>query len=142
MAFSILKLPNLTVKLITEALGITVAPVEPLPTFEQLALTAPSPTALDDLSIAIGVRPELLRRVARGQQPLPVELIPNIAAQLGLQAGEVAAAARQVTNAADHVFPGLVFGRRNLEPLPPDRLLGDPIYMLPITPTAPPVFGA
>lgn len=141
MAFTILKLPAATKEALAAVLGVVSAPVEPLPTFEQLALTAPNPAGLDDLAIAIGVRPELLRRVARGQQPLPVELSSSIAAQLGLQAGEVSAAARQVTRAADRVFPGLLFGERLLTPLPPDRLLGDPIYMLPIAPTVPPVFG-
>lgn len=141
MPFSILKLPTLTVQALSVSLGVAPAPVTPPPNLEQLALTAPNPMGLDDLAIAVGVREELLRRVTRNQQPLPAELLAPIAATLGLQAGEVAAAARQVTRAGDHVLPGLQFGARSLTPLPPDRLLGDPIYLLPIAPTAPVLFG-
>lgn len=142
MAFSILKLPASTVQALSASLGSVVAPVTPLPNLEQLALTAPNPMGLDDLALAVGVREELFRRVTRNQQPLPEQLLPAMAAALGLQPGEVAAAARQVTRAGDKLLPGLELGARVLTPLPPDRLLGDPIYLVPIVPTAPVFFGS
>lgn len=133
-----LKIPSVTLAELIEAAKPDFVP---LPTLEELALTAPNPLPLDDLAVAVGVQPELLRRVSAGRQPLPAQLLPLVAARLGLQEGEVAGAARSLTRAGDKLLPGLQLGERALTPLPPDRLLGDPIYLLPVTPTVPPAFG-
>lgn len=135
---TILKVPSFALSQLLEAAKPDFAPP---PTLEQLALSAPNPLPLDDLALAVGVRPELLHRVSQGRQALPAQLVGPIAAALGVQPGEVAAAARSVSEAASKILPGMTFGPGAMNPLPPDRLLGDPIYFRPVASTVPPAFG-
>jgi len=139
VAFSILKIPALVLAQISDAV---VAAVEPLPTLQDLALSAPNPTSLDDLAPAVGVRPELLHRVSRGRQPLPAQLVDPIAAVLGVQRGEVIGAAGAILDTGGSIAEGISYGASALIPLPPDRLLGDPIYFRPTATTAPVIFGS
>lgn len=109
------------------------------PTLEDLARTAPTPMALADLEVAAGAPRDLFVRVARRRQALPAQFVAPIAALLGVQLGEVAAAAGAVLH-LDAAPREAGFGARALAPLPPDRLLGDPLFPRPLRATAPPTF--
>ena len=141
MTLSILQ-PKLTVSLklpaATQAVVLPTlfdATFVPVPSLEQLALSAPLPADLTDLAAAVGCSFDLLDRVSRRRQPLPSQLAGPIAARLGLQPGEVAASAGAVVDVG-----ATRLGPRLLSAVPPDRLLGDVLYMRPLRPTVPVVF--
>lgn len=137
----VLKLPAATQSVIAVARSLG-----SLPNLERLALEAPNPMPLDDLAAAIGVRFELLHRVSHYRQPLPRRLVALIAAKLGVQSGEVEAAATSVSDAGIVIrastSTSVSFGALAENPLPPDRCLGDAIYPRPLAATVAPTFGA
>ena len=104
------------------------------PSFEEVALSAPTPRSLFDLSTLVGCDLDLLVRVDAHRQGLPRSLVAPIAQALGVQPGEVEQAAGRVVE--DHG------DARALSPMPPDRARGEPLFLRPVAPTKLPVFGA
>lgn len=102
---------------------------------EELALTAPRPSALDDLADRCGAPRLLLHRVAARRQGLPRALVAPIAQLLGLRPGDVELSAGEVVEGSS------LSDRTALTPFPPDRCLGDPVYQRPLAPTVYPTFG-
>lgn len=121
-----------------QVLAETLAVVEPPPNLEQLALGAPSPLTLDDLAARVGVEALLLYRVSQRRQALPRQFVLPIAAALGVQRAEVECAAGEVLDLGfgSHVRLG-----SNFRALPPDRALGDALFLRPVAPTVAPAFA-
>lgn len=113
---------------VSEALASLSAP---RPTLADLAETAGLSVA--DLAARCGCAAELLDRVSARRQALPERLLAPLARALGAQAGEVRAACGAVVEGADATA---------LRPYPADRLLGEPLYPRPTSPTRPVVFGS
>ena len=111
----------------------------PAPRLEVLAAQAPHPLSLEDLARHLGVDQQLLVRVSERRQPLPESLVRLIADALGESVGAVRGSAD--TTVALRFAPGVRLGQ-TFRPLPPDRCLGDPIYLRPVRATRAVTFGS
>lgn len=134
-------LKSLTLTGISRALASPITPRTgaPAPRLEALAAQAPNPLSLEDLARAVGVDQLLLARVSERRQPLPESLVRPIAVALGETEGAVRGSAD--TTVALSFAPGVRLGQ-TFRPLPPDRCIGDPIYLRPIRATRAVTFGA
>lgn len=103
------------------------------PDLQKLAEGAPNKQHLADLALALGCSFDLLLRVSAKRQPLPAWLVCPVARALGVQEGEVRAAAGRT-----YEGPRTAAAERAL---PPDRLLGEPLYPSPLSATVPPTFA-
>lgn len=136
MAFTKLSLPGLSVAL--KATLATLLDGAPAPRLEALAAQAPNPLSLEDLARHLGVDQQLLVRVSERRQPLPESLVLPIATALGESVGAVRGSADTIVDLG--FAPGVKLGQ-TFRPLPPDRCLGDPIYLRPVRATRAVTFG-
>lgn len=136
MAFTKLSLPGLSVASRGTLSALLVG--ASAPHLEALALAAPNPLSLEDLALSVGVDQQLLVRVSERRQPLPESLVVPIATALGESTGAVRGSADTTIDLG--FAPGVRLGQ-TFRPLPPDRCLGDPIYLKPIRATRGVTFG-
>lgn len=126
--------PTILSKLSSPALAalseVLAAAHTPQPTLATLA--ADAGLSLPDLAASVGCEAALLERVAAGRQALPAPLLAPLSRALAVQLGEVRAAAGAVVETRDAAA---------LRPYPADRLLSEPIYPRPTSPTRPAAFG-
>lgn len=136
MPLAKLSIPSLSTASI-ETLGASLRSA-PTPDLEKLAASAPTPLSLEDLARAVGVEQLLLARVSDRRQPLPESLVGPIARALGETEGAVRGSVDSTV--ALGFAPGVRFGPTH-RPLPPDRCVGDPIYLRPVRATKAVTFG-
>jgi len=85
-------------------------------------------TSLGAVAIALGCSPVLFERVIHDRQAMPRDLIEQIAAWLGVQAGDVAECVARVT---------MTPGPRSWQPVPARPILGDRLEVAVVAPTVP-----